>query len=307
MTTEAHLSESSSGLSLSIKPSAWSVVRDIVSLTKPRLTSLVVVTTAGGLWLAHGLFASLRVWIALLATTLAVGAANTLNCYLERDLDRHMSRTRQRPLPSGRMSPWVALAVGVGLSLVSVPMLWVGVNPITAVLGAAAIASYVLVYTPMKTRSPAALMVGAVPGALPPLMGWTAITGKLDTAGMALFAVLFLWQMPHFLAIAIYRQDEYAAAGMKIMTLSEPLPAIRRQILAWTIALVPATLSLTWLGVAGYAYFTVAAVLGALFLAMAVYGFFAPNARRWGRQTFLFSLVYLTGIFVALMLDALRG
>lgn len=195
--------------------SSVEVLRDLVALTKPRLSSMVLITTAGGLWLAGGRLAAPSTWAALLGTTLAVAGAHSLNCYLERDLDRVMARTRNRPLPAGRLDPRVALWFGLATGLASIPLLWFGVNPVTSFLGALALGSYVLWYTPLKTRSPWALHVGALPGALPPLMGWTAARGQIEPAGLVLFAILFVWQLPHFLAISLYRRDDYERAGMK--------------------------------------------------------------------------------------------
>lgn len=285
-------------------PHSLSALRDMVALTKPRITALVLCTTTGGIALAHGHIPWVRAVLALVATTLAVGAANALNCYIERDLDRHMDRTRNRPLPAGRMEPSTALAVGLALSVVSIPALWWGVNPVTGFLGALALASYVLVYTPMKTRSPAALLIGAVPGALPPLMGWTAVTGRIETPGLILFAILFLWQLPHFLAISIFRQDDYARAGMKVMPLVRSARRVRWHIALYVLALVPISLLLVPLHVAGVGYLVVASILGATFLAWSLVGFRPSSGTVWARKLFLVSLVYLTGIFIALLLDA---
>ncbi len=286
------------------RPVASTSVRDVVALTKPRITALVLCTTAGGLFLAHGHIARVTTLVALVATTLAVGAANALNCYIERDLDRHMARTRNRPLPAGRMAPQVALAVGLVLAAVSIPALWFGVNPVTGLLGALALGSYVLVYTPMKTRSPAALLVGAVPGALPPLMGWTAVTGRVEVPGLVLFAILFLWQLPHFLAIATFRRDDYARAGMKVMPLVRTERAVRWHIVLYTLALVPISILLVPLHVAGMGYLVVATLLGAVFLAWSLAGFRPAAGNVWARKLFVVSLVYLTGLFAALMLNA---
>ncbi len=155
-------------------------IKDFVNLTKPNITTMVLLTTGGGIWLAPGSISWGRVLIALLGTTLVVGAANTLNCYIERDSDKFMARTKNRPLPAGRMNPQAALFFGLALALTSVPALVWLVNPVTGLLGAAALVSYVWVYTPMKRVSPKALLVGAVPGAVPPLLGWTAVTGRIE-------------------------------------------------------------------------------------------------------------------------------
>lgn len=285
------------------------LLRDVIALTKPRLSSLVLCTTAGGIWLAHGTLARWSSVAALAGTTLAVAGAHALNCYIERDIDGFMARTRGRPLPAGRLEPRVALVLGIVLAALSIPLLWVAVNPLTAALGALALGSYVLVYTPMKTRSPAALYVGAVPGALPPLMGWTAATGRIEGAGLVLFAVLFLWQLPHFLAIAIYRKDDYAAAGMKTLPIVRGDAVARRHIALWTLALVPVSLGLPLLGVAGWFYTAAAVLLGAAFVAKTLPGLRARAPQEgFARGVFLLSLIYLTGLFLALIVDAvLRG
>ncbi|MFO0644981.1 MAG: heme o synthase [Polyangiales bacterium] len=284
--------------------SVRALVSDAVSLTKPRLTSLVLCTTTGGIGLAGGRIFSLHTLLTLVGTTLAVAGAHTLNCWMERDLDGAMDRTRNRPLPAGRFDPRVALVLGVLYSLASLPVLFMGVNPLTGLLGATALASYVLLYTPMKTRSPAALYVGAIPGALPPLMGWTAVTNRLDVAGVVLFAILFVWQLPHFLAIAIHRKDDYARAGIKTLPIVRGDAVASRHVALWVLALVPVTLALVPLGVAHWLYGAAAIGLGAWFIAVSIRGLRGPTDGPWARKVFLTSLVHLTGLFVALMIDA---
>ena len=277
---------------------------DLVSLTKPRLSSLVLATTAGGMWLAPGQLSLSRALVAMLATAGTVGAANAFNCFIERDSDRYMKRTANRPLPSGRMDPGVALWFGLSLAALSLPALWLSANLLTAVLGLIALLSYVLMYTPLKARTSAAMLVGAVPGALPPLMGWTAVTNQVDAGGYALFAILFLWQIPHFIAIALFRKEEYAAAGLTSLPLERGDESSRLQLLLYTVALVPTTLLPYQLGIAGLWYLAAALLLGAAFLALAAWGFFRRLDKPWARQTFFFSLLYLTGLFAALMLDS---
>ncbi|MBI2893236.1 MAG: protoheme IX farnesyltransferase [Deltaproteobacteria bacterium] len=281
-------------------------VRDFAALAKPRVTSLVLVTTAGGMWLSPGALPVWRAGLVLLGTALAVASANTLNCWLERDVDARMARTRNRPLPAGRLSPRAALVFGLVLGLLSVPLLAASANGLTALLGAGAIVSYVGIYTPMKLRSPKALLVGAVPGALPPLLGWTAVSGRLDPAGLVLFAIVFLWQLPHFIAIAIARKEEYAAAGIRVgpVVRGDRLSKIHATL--WTAALVPVTMLLVPLGVAGTGYLVVAAILGATFLAWTIAGLRTPRHRAWATGLFRFSLAYLTLLFVALGVFAVR-
>jgi protoheme IX farnesyltransferase len=184
---------------------------------------------------------------------------------------------------------------------VGVPLLGVGVNPTTGVLGALALGTYVLVYTPLKRRSWLALVVGAVPGAIPPLLGWTAATGRMALPGLVLFGILFLWQVPHFLAISLYRGDDYAAAGLKTLPGERGVRAAKRQGILWVAALVPVSLLLVPLGVAGRGYLAVAAVLGAVFFGWAVWGLREAAGKRWARSMFLVSLAYLTALFVVLL------
>ena len=275
---------------------------DLLSLAKPRLSSLVVCTTAGGLWLAPGAFSPAKALVVLLATSGLVGAANALNCYIERDSDRLMARTRNRPLPAGRMEPQVALWFGMALAALSLPALALGANLLTAALGLVAFLTYVLVYTPMKPRSHWAMAAGAVAGALPALMGWTAATGEATAPGWILFAILFLWQMPHFIAIALFRKREYEAAGLKSLPLVRGDAASRAQILGWLVVLLPVTLLPAAYGLAGWPYLAVAALLGAGFVALGAWGFLRRLGASWARRLFFASLLHLTGIYLAMML-----
>jgi protoheme IX farnesyltransferase len=278
-------------------------VRDLLLLAKPRLSSLVIVTSAGGLALAPGEIGAPRAILAVLATAAVVGAANALNCYLERDIDGRMRRTRDRPLPAGRIEPFVALALGVMVPAFALPILALVANPLTALLAFVALVTYVLVYTPMKQRSTLALFVGAVPGAIPPLMGWTTVTGSLDAGGLALFALLFAWQIPHFLAVSLYLREDYARGGLKVFSLVHGERATRVAIAVSTVVLVPVSLALLPLGVAGTTYGVTAAVLGAGLAALALAGL-GKEGGRWARTFFLSTLVYLTVLFVPLLAGA---
>jgi heme o synthase len=285
--------------SAAISPLAYA--RDLALLAKPRLSGLVVLTTAGGLGLAPGRIGAARAVLTILGTAAVVGAANALNEFLERDVDARMRRTRDRPLPSGRVEPFVALGLGAMVPAFALPMLALVANPLTALLAFVALAVYVGVYTPMKQRSTLALFVGAVPGAIPPLLGWTAVTGRLDAGGLALFALLFAWQLPHFLAISLYLAEDYARGGLKVFALVHGERVTRACIVASAAVLVPVSLALVPLRVAGVVYGVVAAAAGAALVAVAVSGAGGRGA-RWARNVFLATLLHLTVLFVALLL-----
>lgn len=295
--------------------SARASLRDIFALTKPRITLIVLATCASGIAMAPGRLPWGATLAALLGTTLIVSSANTLNMWWERDLDGLMARTSRRPLPSGRMAPGVALAFGLLLAAVSLPLL-LSVNLVTALLGLVALVIYVAVYTPMKRHSTLALLVGAVPGAMPPLMGWTAVTGSVTGAGPArlatlppavqlggvgLFALLFVWQVPHFIAISFFRAKDYASAGMKIVPVERGERAAKRQILAYTLLLVGSSLGVC--GLSGTAYLTAACALGALFVALSAYGLRERSGNKWARSLFAYSIVYLVAILAILIVD----
>jgi protoheme IX farnesyltransferase len=280
-------------------------IRDLVALTKPRITANVLLTGAAGMRLAPGHVTSRTLLLSLFGTALIVGAANALNMWWERDVDAFMVRTRNRPLPAGRMSPEVALAFGVGLAIVSAPMLFV-VNVATGLLGLVALVSYVAVYTPLKRHTHLALFVGAVPGAIPPLLGWSAATGTVDIGGFLLFAVLFLWQVPHFAAIAIFRADDYARAGLQVVSVQHGERAARQVIALFAVLLSATSLLFLPFGLAGGSYTVIAAVLDAAMLALALRGLRAGpglNVRRWARHVFAFSIPYLTLLIIALLSD----
>lgn len=282
-------------------------LRDLIALTKPRITLLVVITAAGGAYLSPARLEPFRMAVLLLTMSMIVGGANALNCYLERDSDRLMKRTASRPLPSGRLAPAWGLLVGLGLGLSSLPILALLVNGLTAVLGAIALLSYVAIYTPMKQSSPTALLVGAVPGALPPLMGWTGATGSLDAPGLVLFAILFLWQIPHFLAISVFRKEEYERAGLKVLPSVKGLEVTKAQALFYGALLIPVSLLLFPLRVAGVVYLASALALGVYFAASIARGIRADEPNAWARRVFVASLVYLTLLFAAIGVDAYVG
>ena len=277
---------------------------DLVSLTKPRLSTLVLVTAAGGMWLAPHSLSPSRVLASLLAIAGTVGAANALNCFIERDVDRLMARTKNRPLPAGRMDPHLALGFGISLAVISFPTLAFEANLLTALLGMIAFVSYLWVYTPLKSRSSGAMLVGAIPGALPPLMGWTTETGRVGGPGLVLFVILFFWQLPHFIAIALYRKDEYAAAGLKSLPIERGDPLSRAHLALYTTVLVLVSLLPYPLRMAGPTYLAIALVLGTAFLGLSLHGLFARLGKAWARRVFRFSLLYLPVLLISLCLDA---
>ncbi|HJK99170.1 MAG TPA: heme o synthase [Polyangiaceae bacterium LLY-WYZ-14_1] len=289
---------------------ATSFLRDLVALTKPRLSSLVLLTAGGGAWLAPGPVDLPRFFFAIVGTTLLVGAANAANCWLERDIDARMTRTAERPLPAGRLDPAWGIVVGAVLAVLGLPTLFLGVDALTATLGATALVTYVLLYTPLKRRSPHAVFVGTIPGAMPTLIGWTAMTGSIDPPGLVLFAILALWQVPHFLAIGIFRLDEYARAGFRIGPLVWGLRGTRWQAVLWAAVLVPVSLAPVAQGVAGPVYGVIAGLASLAYLAMAARPFDPEGdddesgPRRWAKRLFLTSLLYVPFLFLGIFVDA---
>lgn len=280
-----------------------SVVSELWQLTKPKVTRMNLFMTLGGLALAGASFKSWLILWTVLGTALAVASANALNMYLERNTDGLMARTANRPLPTGRLAPWAALAFGVLLGVASLVVLAVAVNLVTTLIAGAAILLYVLVYTPMKRLSPLALVVGAVPGAAPPLMGWTAETGSIDLPGLVLFAILLVWQLPHFIAIALYRQTDYERAGVRAVPIVRGDRVAKAQALAWTTALVPISLLLVPLEVAGFIYGSVALIAGLWFLSWSLRGLRRDAGVPWARRFFFASLVYLPVLVLGLVVD----
>jgi len=278
---------------------------DLLALAKPRLSGMVVSTAAAGMWLAPARLSAMRAAAFLVGTATVVGAANVLNNYLERDVDGRMRRTQDRPLPAGRLEPAAALGLGLVLPAFAVPMLALAANPLTALLASVALVTYAFVYTPLKRVSTVALLVGAVPGAIPPLMGWTAATGEVGTRGLALFSLLFVWQIPHFLAISMYLKEDYARGGLKVFALVHGERAARLASVASSALLVPVGMLPSFLGMAGPLYGAAAAALGAGLTAIAVSGLRLPEgSARWARRFFLSTLLYLVLLFIALFLGA---
>lgn len=278
--------------------------KDIVELMKPRITTLVVFTTASGLWLAPGKLKFSLVFLSIVGSVLLVSAANALNMYIERDVDRLMARTQDRPLPAKRLAPPVALWFGISLATIALALLFFGVNTLTGILGVIAFVSYVLFYTPMKQQSHVALLIGAVPGAIPPLMGWTSATGSIGFPGLVLFLILFFWQIPHFLAIALLHQEEYQKAGIRVMPLERGETETKHMILRYLAGLYAVTLYPAWYRMTGPLYFWAALVFGAAFFIWGCYGLRPHAGIRWARSFFLASILYLPLLLAILVFNA---
>ncbi|MCP4445557.1 MAG: protoheme IX farnesyltransferase [Myxococcales bacterium] len=276
--------------------------RDLIALAKPGILIFALMTTAGAMSLAPGTVEP-SLWLPLfLGTGLIVASANALNMYLEREIDCYMSRTKKRPLPAGRMDPQVALVFGLIAVAISVPLLTFGVNALTGMCGVVAFISYVMFYTPMKQRTTMAVIVGSLPGAMPALMGWTAVTGRLDAGGLVIFGILFFWQIPHFHAISLFRSKEYTRAGLKVLPVESSPEFTRLAMVLYTAVQVQLSFMLYPLGVAGIWYVATAALLGGAYFVYSVVGLRNGNA-KWAKRFFLFSIVYLPILFTVMVID----
>lgn len=275
-----------------------------VELTKPRIALLLVLTSAAGFYLGTvGNFNWLLFTHAVIAITLLAFGVATLNQYWERELDKLMRRTAERPLPAKTVTPGEALAFGIAQCVLAEIYLLLMVNALTALLGLAVIVGYVLVYTPLKTRTSVSTAIGAIPGALPPLMGWTAATGEISLMAWALFATQFLWQFPHFLSIAWLYREEYAKAGILMLPVVEPSGRITaRQIILYTIMLLPVSLAPFFFGVSGVVFLVGASVLGVLFLIVSVCAAMARTNEQARRLLFA-SIIYLPLLFILMVAD----
>jgi protoheme IX farnesyltransferase len=280
------------------------VLRSYAALTKPRLLPLVLFSGVPALVMASGGWPSFDLAaVTLLGTGLAAGAANSLNSYLERELDARMERTRKRPLPAGVLKARNALIFGLALGLLGTGTLWTAVGATAALIALAAILLYVFVYTLwLKPRTPLAVVLGGLSGAVSPLIADAAIDGSIGSAGWILFGIIFAWQPPHFYAIALYRKRDYANAELPMLHDRIGEDATRRRIIAWILGLLPLTLLPVALSLLGPLYAMVALALGAWFLYHGVQLLRARSAES-AKRLFRVSLIYLLGIFAAMILD----
>jgi protoheme IX farnesyltransferase len=283
-------------------------VADFVALTKPRVVVMVLVTTAVGFYVAaQGSIDALRLLSTLLGTALAAGGTMTLNQYFERDLDQLMERTRQRPLPAGRLDPADAAVFGVAMVVAGLAYLAVVVNPASALVTATISLSYLFAYTPLKRVSPVCTIVGAVPGALPPVIGWVAVRGSMDIEAWVLFAIMFLWQLPHSLAIAAVYAEDYGRADIRLLPVVEPDGrSTARHIVSNSVALFAVGLLPWFVGLAGTIYLVVAIVLGLAFVA---YGFAYARRRdlATAKNVVFASLLYLPLLLAAMAIDKIES
>jgi len=279
-------------------------VNAYAELTKPRITFLIVLTSAAGFALgSRGAIDYVAMLSALFGIGLLSSGIATLNQYAERDLDGLMRRTANRPLPAGKLAPWEALAFGAVTTIAAEAYLLVFVNPLSALLGLTVIAGYLFAYTPLKTRTSLSTLVGAFPGAVPPLIGWTAARGSISLEGWVLFAILFLWQFPHFLAIAWMYREDYGRAGILMLPVVEPDGRVTaQQIVVYTLMLLPVSLLPFALGMSGRVYLYGAIVLGLLFLYSSLRAAFSMS-RQQARRLLLASVLYLPLLFILMVLN----
>jgi len=275
-------------------------VSDFFELTKPRITLMVLMATAVGFYMGSGgPIQPLMLLHTILGTAMVAAGASAFNEYLERDLDARMVRTRTRPIPDGRLSPNEALLFSIMISVAGVVYLAAFVNFLTALLGAGTLAAYTLLYTPLKTRTTWCTLIGAFPGATPPLMGYVAAQGNLDTVGLSLFAIQFFWQMPHFFAIAWMFTEDYARAGFQVHSRGVNTG---RQIILYCCALIPVSLLPTLFGATGRWYLLGALLLGFVYLG---YGFAVAlfRSHTHAQRLLKISVLYLPALFALMMID----
>jgi protoheme IX farnesyltransferase len=289
-----------------VTPSAFATLGDYFELTKPSVVWLILMSTGVGFYVASsGPLDFLLLLHTVLGTALLAGGTGALNQWIERRADAKMRRTESRPLPAGRLRPLPAALFGLGLSLAGMGYLAFAVNPLSALLGFLTWASYLGLYTPLKTRTPLSTFVGAFPGAVPPLIGWVAVRNAIGLEGWVLFAILFLWQFPHFYAIAWMYREDYSRAGILMLPVVEPDGvSTGRQIVCYAALLVPVSVTPAILGMAGIPYF-----VGALLLSLAYLYFGVLVARRktaWqARRLLQASVFYLPLLYVLLVVNRL--
>ena len=278
---------------------------DFIELLKPRVMSLVVFTGLAGIVLAPGHIHPFLAVVAVLCIAVGAGASGAINMWYDRDIDAVMARTIKRPIPSGRVEPSEALGFGVTLSVLSVVVMGLAVNWAAASLLALTIGFYVFVYTMwLKRRTPQNIVIGGAAGAFPPMIGWAAVTGSVDLPSILLFLLIFLWTPPHFWALALFRNGDYTRAGVPMMPVVAGEAATKRQMLVYTLILLPVAAAPFFVGIAGPAYLAVSAVLGLMFVGHAVRVLRATDDKP-AKKMFGFSILYLFLLFAVMMAERL--
>jgi len=289
---------------LAVEPS----VGDFILLMKPRVMTLVILTALAGMLVAPGPLNPILGTIAIISIAIGAGASGALNMWYDADIDARMARTAARPLPRGRVTPDEALSFGAILSVGSVVTLGVLVNWMAGALLALTIAFYIFVYTMwLKRRTPHNIVIGGAAGAFPPMIGWAAVTGNVSLESLLLFLIIFMWTPPHFWALALYRCRDYERVGVPMLPVVSGLQETRRQILIYSVLLVPLAVVPYFIGLAGIAYLVASVALGATFLGLAIRVYVTTEGRQAdtaARQLFWFSILYLYALFAVLLIEA---
>ena len=280
---------------------------DYIQLLKPRVMSLVVFSGLAGLLVAPGTLHPILAVVAVLCIAVGAGAAGAINMWYDRDIDAVMERTQKRPIPMGRMIPGDALGFGIVLAIGSVTVMGLAVNIVAASLLLLAILFYVFVYTVwLKRRTPQNIVIGGASGAFPPMIGWAAVTGSVGVESLVLFAIIFFWTPPHFWALALYRSGDYEKAGVPMLPVVAGQRETKRQMLLYTLLLLPLALAPSFMGIAGWLYGGVAAVMGVLFCVAALAVWYDESDRA-PKRMFGFSIIYLFVLFALMIADRAVG
>ena len=280
---------------------------DYIQLLKPRVMSLVVFSGLAGLLVAPGALHPILAVVAVLCIAVGAGASGAINMWYDRDIDAVMERTKQRPIPTGRIDSGDALGFGIVLAVGSVTVMGLALNVVAALLLALAILFYVFVYTMwLKRRTPHNIVIGGASGAFPPMIGWAAVSGGVSVESLVLFALIFFWTPPHFWALALYRAGDYEKAGVPMLPVVAGQRETKRQMLIYTVLLLPIALAPTLLGIAGWLYGAVAMVMGLAFVGAAV-AVWRDETDRAPKRMFAFSIFYLFVLFALMIADRTAG
>lgn len=281
------------------------MLKDLLTLTKPGIIRLNLIATFGGFWVASkwDIDWVLLLWT-LIGTTLTIASSCVINNYLDRDWDIKMERTKNRPLPSGRLTPTLVLVYGIVLGIAGLSTLFVLVNPLSGWLGLLGVFVYIVIYTLwLKRHSTWSTSVGAISGAMPPVIGYCAVTGEVDAGAWLLFALLFLWQPPHFWSLAIRRVEEYRTAGFPLLPVVKGVPRTKLQMIPYVVLLIPAAVLLYWFEYAGIIFMIVSVVFGLVWSWHTIQGIRAADDTAWARQNFMLSVNYLMVVFLIMIIN----